>query len=957
MISSSTKALAAVYGPIRKRVSDRRTARKLKNAPASVSCADLKSILSSLDPAIASRIQGYFESPDFASVAFQLATKQLLSTVGEDLQELETSVKAEMHEGIRLATESAGCDEKLVSAIYEALMENIQVCLRSISHDDQVGASPAARAMIIRSATTMAAASARNDELLRSISSLAEIHRFEKEYRAAIAAAHGTMRLPHAGTSRQVPFEQLFVEPILEISGDERNDPADPFSTGHDSIKLAELVASNPRIVILGDPGGGKSTCTLKLLYDIAAGRVEQVGSTIPFLVILRDYATHYSQGASILEFIELVCKTTYSISPPENSIEYCLLNGRAIVFFDGLDELLDTADRRRIVGAVEGFANRYPTVEIVVTSRKVGYNEAALSNEIFSVARLGSFDEPRRTDYVGKWFTLDDAIEPSRVEGISQAFLNDSRFVNDLTSNPLMLSLMCGIYAFEGYIPRNRPEVYEKCALLLFERWDKQRGIIAPISFDAHVQSAIRSIAYRIYTHSDSKAVIERDRLVSYVKSYLLEKRFDDELQAEQASIEFIDFCKGRAWVLTDLGADVYGFTHRTFLEYFSASHLVRTNTSPKALLSKLWGRIRKAEWDVVCQLSLQILGKSVDDGADNFLAFLIRNRFSTLVDDYEKRNAIVFALRSLSFVVPKPDVLRDVIATAADLYCETDQVSLRPGNHPLSEDLAYTVSPVGLIVAVTEENRALASKYLFDRIRERISTNPDDLKAIALGCHLVDYSINMPSAVDANKYWREKCQEFEHEIKDVLRSHCQSTGWIAKLLVLSGDLSMDRLLERYGMGILFGGEESFPMNAPWAYYMIHSRLASDRYAILATPEVRTSVRNYLVKNQPPWIDVDYAQARYMFGMVGRGSSRSPVTDTSVLLSAICFEADMFLDADRRIGSRRRPDGLGNRSGFISSQFENFSRSVSRECLELVRRWEKSEVNFIKTDDRADFP
>ena len=44
------------------------------------------------------------------------------------------------------------------------------------------------------------------------------------------------------------------------------------------------------------------------------------------------------------------------------------------------------------------------------------------------------------------------------------------------------MLGLMCNLYRIDGYIPRNRPEIYEKCSVMLFERWDKSRGIVVPL-------------------------------------------------------------------------------------------------------------------------------------------------------------------------------------------------------------------------------------------------------------------------------------------------------------------------------------------------------------------------------------------------------------------------------------------------------------------------------------------
>ena len=89
------------------------------------------------------------------------------------------------------------------------------------------------------------------------------------------------------------------------------------------------------------------------------------------------------------------------------------------------------------------------------------------------------------------------------------------------------MLSLMCGIYSSENYIPRNRPDVYEKCALLLFEKWDKQRGINSPLSFDAHVQAAMRSLALWLYPQQASQQGLPRDRLIAFMKAHLFIKCF----------------------------------------------------------------------------------------------------------------------------------------------------------------------------------------------------------------------------------------------------------------------------------------------------------------------------------------------------------------------------------------------------------------------------------------------
>ena len=72
-----------------------------------------------------------------------------------------------------------------------------------------------------------------------------------------------------------------------------------------------------------------------------------------PFLVILRDYASQKQQEpCSILEFINDNIKADYQITSfPSDAVEYLLLSGRAVVIFDGLDELTNTSDRKKKSG------------------------------------------------------------------------------------------------------------------------------------------------------------------------------------------------------------------------------------------------------------------------------------------------------------------------------------------------------------------------------------------------------------------------------------------------------------------------------------------------------------------------------------------------------------------------------------------------------------------------------
>lgn len=90
---------------------------------------------------------------------------------------------------------------------------------------------------------------------------------------------------------------------------------------------------------------------------------------------------------------------------------------------------------------------------------------------------------------------------------------------------------------------------------------------------------------------------------LTSYFATQYIERS-----KAFLAAKTVLDFVTGRAWVMSDVGSDVYSFTHRTFLEFFYARQLEQGSETVRSLFRILLPHIRRQEWDVVCHLALQI-------------------------------------------------------------------------------------------------------------------------------------------------------------------------------------------------------------------------------------------------------------------------------------------------------------------------------------------------------------
>jgi NACHT domain len=487
---------------------------------------------------------------------------------------------------------------------------------------------------------------------------------FLSSYRRHVVTRHGDLEPPDFDRRRRIPIADIYVptiiteDPPLGRMAVRRQDAQSMFD-------IYELAGQLDRSVLLGDPGGGKTTAANVLMHHFAS---DQQGC-IPFLVTLRNYASGDPPQRSVIGYIEHVLTTFYQIPPPAGLLELLLLTGRAVVIFDGLDELLDTARRADVTSRVEHFCVEYPLAPVLVTSRVVGYDQARLDDREFTCYRLGGFGDTEVTEYAQKWFRQDFGARPDDAD----TFLAESATVRDLRSNPLLLSLMCILYRGEGSLPRNRVEVYEQCADLLFRRWDARRRIHQELRAGHLVEPALRNLAWRLFARDLPQPTITEHALIDVTARFLHGRGFEFEDDARAAAGEFVEFCRGRMWVFTDAGVTaagerLYAFTHRTFLEYFAAAQIAFSNDSPQQLASALIPYIARGESWVVAELALQIKDRTSDRGAPRMYAALLRERRG------QSPVTLQFLALCLRSVDPSPQQVRELTRQLFTETCELD-------------------------------------------------------------------------------------------------------------------------------------------------------------------------------------------------------------------------------------------------------------------------------------------
>jgi hypothetical protein len=555
-----------------------------------------------------------------------------------------------------------------------------------------------------------------------------------------------------------------------------------------------------------------------------------------------------------------------YQCPAPPGLVGKLLLTGRALVIFDGLDELLDTSRRANVTTRVERFCTEYPLAQALVTSRLVGYDQARLDDRQFASYRLGDFGDDQVSEYVRKWFAQEDGIEEAGAERWATAFLEESAGVPDLRANPLMLSLMCILYRGEGSLPRDRAEVYDQCATLLFRKWDARRRIHLDLRAGHLLEPALQHLAWWLFTRSKAQSAVTERELVDETTNFLHGRGFESEDQAKEAAYEFVDFCRGRMWVFSDTGTTatgeaLYSFTHRTFQEYFAAAHIAYSCDTPERLADTLAPRVARVEWEVAAELAVQIKDKTSHLGAQRVYTVLLGERRRAAKG---RSGVLQFLARCIRSVDPSPGIVRELTREILD--------------HLFAGDLNDPVRhlPLSWLLASCANYRNIVS----DSIRAKIAAmvQSGDPSIHLNGLRLTVWLANVVAWHPDEGYpcasgmlldfWQECAAENSHIYADLVVAAAAHDTGIRHAALFYGLITVNHALELPG-GLLplFQGQSiGIGESAIAPYLMTQVRaVALGWYGSAATPDLDSPDRpvadladfGYYLLNHPrlPWV------------------------------------------------------------------------------------------------------
>lgn len=455
-----------------------------------------------------------------------------------------------------------------------------------------------------------------------------------------------------------ITLTDLFVQPSFHQRIDQTNKKVE--SVINKDLKIANIFKSEKNVIILGDPGAGKSLLVKFIIVQILLGKESSIGlrqyaNYLPFRVELRKY-NELRENKSILEYLADNLTKEYQTAISLELLNIILKNYQSLVFFDGLDEIFNVSHKTKMKENIESFSLNFPNSKCIVTSRFIGYHDIKFNSKKFDEFAIQQFNNDQIEELVGKFYTTQIVNSEKRNKSINNCLTQIEKDVDDeLKSNPLIMTLILILSSNNIVIPDSKLEIYEACTKTLVDSIDtkeKELNIEMPIK---HKRLAFAHLAYWQYESLTKNKIINYDKAVKSLSEFLIEKgEVIEYIEAEEKSKKFLEYAEKRSIYFED------NFTHKTFLEYYTADYLYinfftkASDSARKKVITIITTYLPKSFWYIVFELLLtrvdneqadeelldEIFKKQIETNSLNVFYFLISNfnKFINVSDNVKK-------------------------------------------------------------------------------------------------------------------------------------------------------------------------------------------------------------------------------------------------------------------------------------------------------------------------------
>ncbi|MBL7063730.1 MAG: NACHT domain-containing protein, partial [Anaerolineae bacterium] len=360
-------------------------------------------------------------------------------------------------------------------------------------------------------------------------------------------------------------------------------------------VPVGQRLAEARRLVVLGDPGAGKTTMVrwiataylLRLKQDPDWKNLPDVATLpdkdwLPVIVRCRDLNPSCLGGPLdniLLHTLRKAEMTDAESAALQAVLREKLRQGQALLLLDGLDEIANPAVRTGFCRQLEQIHLAYRDATIIATSRIVGYREMGYRlGRGFEHVTIADLSKEDKDDFARRWCAVTEP--PERRERATEELIHDIHSIDRierLTGNPMLLTTLALVKRKVGKLPSHRADLYWEGVQVLLN-WRSE--VDEPI--DRY--EAIPQLEYVAYEMCDRGVQQLREDEIIGLFERMREEYPRVHAVRRHRPEEFLRLLERRTGILVEAGhvrhrgrpVPVFEFRHLTFQEYLASLSLV---------------------------------------------------------------------------------------------------------------------------------------------------------------------------------------------------------------------------------------------------------------------------------------------------------------------------------------------------------------------------------------------